>query len=114
MHKNLRLFYIYTFLSNLIFDRGIFILFLSYKNFDNFEIGILQVSLFWANVISELPTGIFSDRWGRKFSIIIGLFLLAGSAGGHIAFNNFSSFFILFIMQGLAFAFISGSDSALL
>lgn len=113
-NTNIKLFYIYTLLSHCIFDRGIFILFLLDKGFNNIQIGILQTALFWTSVISEVPTGIFSDTWGRKYSIIIGLLLLAGSAGGHIAFNNFSSFIILFIVQGLAFAFISGSDSALL
>lgn len=112
--NNIKLFYFYTLSSSCIFDRGIFILFLLDRNFSNVQIGILQSVLFWSNFASEMPTGVFGDRWGRKISMFIGLFLLAISALGHIICHSFSAFLVIFAIQGLAFSFISGSDSALL
>ena len=110
--RNVRLYFAYTFLSRCVFDRGIFILFLLHRGFSNAEIGVLQAALFWANVLGEIPTGLFGDRFGRKASVCIGLALLIVNALGMILFTSFTPFFILFIIHGLSFAFVSGSDQA--
>lgn len=105
----------YYFLSNLVFQKGIFMLFLTtQRGIDNAEIAILQLSLLVGMFLSEVPTGILGDRFGRKFSVVTGLILLTSSSLGFIVFENFWVLAILFFLEGLGMSFISGSDQSLL
>lgn len=105
----------YYFLSNLVFQKGIFMLFLTtQRGLDNSEIAILQMSLLGGMFLSEVPTGILGDRFGRKFSVVTGLTLLTLSSLGFIMFEHFWVLAILFFLEGLGMSFISGSDQSLL
>jgi MFS family permease len=105
----------YYFLSNLVFQKGIFMLFLTtQRGLDNSEIAILQMSLLGGMFLSEVPTGILGDRFGRKFSVVTGLTLLTLSSLGFIMFEHFWVLAVLFFLEGLGMSFISGSDQSLL
>ena len=112
--KNLILYYIYTFFSNAAVERGIFILFLIEQGLSNAQIGILQSALFMSNVLAEIPSGFIADKYSRKFTIIVGLILLCVNGLGMVLFSEFIPFLLLFIIHGISFALISGSDQALL
>ena len=62
----------------------------------------------------EIPSGYFSDRFGRKQSIILGTFLIAIQF--FIISNSYTlvGFSIGAVLGGLGSSFISGSDAALL
>lgn len=71
--------------------------------------GITTITIF----LSEIPTGIFADKFGRKASVIVAmalqllgeiLFLLAG---------NYLFFVMIHVVAGLGFAFMSGCIQAL-
>jgi len=113
---SLRCLFTYAVLSRLGFQRGIFLLLLLERGFSGKEIGVLEASLFWANVLSELPSGLFGDRFGRKLSLVVGLILLGVNGIGIVLCDGrcFSVFLCLFMLEGIGLAFISGSDSALL
>lgn len=65
-------------------------------------------------VLSEVPSGYFADRWGRKKMLIAGTVL--GCLG--FALYSIEASFIIFLLAeivlGLGQSFVSGSDSALL
>ena len=112
--KNIRLYFAYALLSSLVFDRAIFLVYLTDKGFTNAQIGILQAVLFFTSFALEIPTGIIGDSLGRKWSVIAGLFLLILHCAGMMACNSFAAFIALFFALGASFACISGADKSLL
>lgn len=79
---------------------------------DPFQLVLVGTTLELTSFIFEIPTGIVADRYSRKFSVIIGLFLVS------IAFI-IEGFFPLFIailisqfILGLGDTFTSGADEA--
>ena len=62
----------------------------------------------------EIPSGYFSDRFGRKNSIILGTLLIAAQFLAYSYSFTFCSFAAGAVIGGLGSSFISGSDSALL
>lgn len=112
--RNVALFFLYQVFSKAAFHRGIFILFLLGRGVSPIEAGILQAVLYWTQFAAEIPTGIFGDRYGRRVSVLIGLLISAAVAGLQPGAHGFSAFLVLFMLQGTAFACVSGSDQALL
>jgi MFS family permease len=106
-------YFLYISLSRSSFSRALFIIFLTQRGLSNSEVGILQTVLFATNLLAEIPTGLFGDRYGRKLSVLIGLILLATNAVGMLLAQNFWIFLAAFFVQGVGFAFKSGSDEAL-
>ncbi|ATB38927.1 MFS transporter [Cystobacter fuscus] len=113
-NRRITAYYVYFVASQTAFDRGIFVLFLLSKQFSGEQIGLLQASLFWATVASEVPTGIIGDKYGKKLSVGIGLGLFISYCASVILFSGFAPFLLLYCVYGVAKSFISGSDRALL
>lgn len=61
----------YGFLKNLRFFDPFLLLFFLSKGFDYFDIGILYAIREIGFVLTEIPSGIFADAFGRKKSLII-------------------------------------------
>jgi len=64
--------------------------------------------------IFEIPTGIFGDKYGRRNSIIIGLFLMIVISVLIVFAHSLLFFLFIMILLGLAVTFSSGSDEALI
>jgi len=62
----------------------------------------------------EIPSGYFSDRIGRKLSIILGTLCITGQFIFYSGSYQFWSFLPGAVIGGLGASFISGTDSALL
>lgn len=110
---NIPLFFVYTAAHQARFGRAVFTLFLADRGLSWIEIGALQSVLYLSNFVTEVPTGVFGDRFGRRVSVACGLLLTALVSFGQLAFSSFWAFLMLFVAQGLAFSLVSGSDSAL-
>ena len=77
------------------------------------QIGIMFSVLTVVRILSEIPTGVFADKFGRKLSVNIGAFsMLAGSV---LVFSapNLWWFFIGSFFEDIGRSFISGADKAL-
>lgn len=77
---------------------------------------VLLVMTFWSTgvLVGEIPTGMFADRYGAKYSFLIGAFLNVGShALLLIAFEPWV-FFVSSFLNGFAATFFSGADEALI
>lgn len=78
------------------------------------EIGLVVGAFFLGTFLFEVPSGVFADYFGRKTSIAISAmlfiisFLVFGLGGSFIAF------LIANFLQGVAEAFTSGSDEAII
>ncbi|MDE9467190.1 MFS transporter [Xenorhabdus bovienii] len=114
LKQSSRVYFIYYVASQAIFDRGIFILFLVSKGFSNENIGLLQSILFVSSFLFEIPTGLLSDKYGRKKSVIIGLLIYIGYCFSVISFAGMAAFILFYISYGLAMSLVSGSDRSLI
>lgn len=62
----------------------------------------------------EIPSGYFSDRLGRKNSIVLGTLFITAQFGAYSLSYDFWSLGLGAVIGGLGASFISGTDSALL
>ncbi len=69
--------------------------------------------MFWVFAL-EIPTGTFADKFGRKFSMGLGVIINAAAALVYIAAPKFEYFLLAEFMWALAAAFMSGADEAIL
>lgn len=113
-NMSINLYYMYSFLSAFILTRGVFLLYLASSGLNMFQISLYQSIYFISSAIFEVPTGYIGDKTGKKKSIIIGLWILAFHSFFMYINNNFYIFLLLGALEGLAYSFVSGSDSALL
>lgn len=114
MQMNLRLYYLFSAFSNMDFTRGIFILFFLSQGFSHTQIGVFQSVLFGSILIFEVPSGVFADRYRRKWSVLIGLATVMIAFFGVLFTKSFYLVAGLFALKGLGMAFSSGANTALL
>lgn len=115
LNKTEKLIMLINFFGNGFFDRALWIIYLISNGYSLVTIGILQSLLNFSMFVTEIPTGIFSDRYGRKKSLIIGrIFIILY----YVTILFFSKNIIIlicgFIVYGVGLSFISCSDQALL
>ena len=105
---------IHSFLSRLYFYLPILILSFQGRGFTQFEISILLSCFFLSTTLSEVPTGIFSDRVGHKWAMALCGFCQALG----VLFLGLSSQFLWVVvgevLMGLGQAFYTGSKEAYL
>lgn len=80
----------------------------------NQDIFIIQACYAIAVVFFEIPTGYFSDVFGRKKSLILGMFFAIIGLGIYSMTRDFWWFLFAELILWLGSSFISGTDSALL
>ena len=110
--KNLLLISLIIFLNNINLYNVVAILY--YKSITNSF--VLGMSIFSITTISsaifELPTGILSDKIGRKKTIVYGSVCSLLSAFILFIANNYFLLIIYAIISGIEFAFFSGNNDA--
>jgi len=104
---------VYSAATNLTFTQAIWVIYLAALGYSPFAIGLFEMTFHLAKFVAEVPTGIFADLVGRRASLIVaallafvGELLFLVPTGPLIALS--------FALQGIAFAFRGGADSALL
>ncbi len=114
LKRNIPLFYIYHFLTQIRVDNVLWLLYMQSKGLSLWEIGICESVLHISSLIFEIPTGAVGDYFGRKRSLQIGAFLHIVTYTLMLFGNSFYDFIIAFFVFGFAMTFISGSDTALI
>ena len=112
--KNKIYYSLYAFISSFALTRGIFLLYLAYRGLSASEIAVYSIMLNAMTALCEVPTGILGDKIGTRNSMMSGCILLALHA---VIMANTHNHIILIVMggmEGIAYTFVSGSDSALL
>lgn len=78
------------------------------------DILTLQVFFSLASVLMEYPSGYVSDRLGYRFALIVACVFGIAGWGWYLAAESFWGVLVAELLLGVSFAFISGSDTALL
>lgn len=111
---NIRIILLIRICMSLLFCVSVITLFWKKYGLDLFDIFVLQAIFALSIVIFEVPTGHIADKIGRKKT----LFLSTGIAFFGWMFysisSNFFQFVIVEVVLGIAFSFLSGTDSSLL
>jgi len=111
--KNITLEYLHTFLRNVNLSNGIWLLFLAFKGFSLFQIGMVETVFHLTSLTMEVPTGIIADLYGRKFSRTLGIISYFIYIALMILSSNFILIALAFFFCGLSYTFESGSGEAL-
>ena len=104
---------LYTAATSLTFTQGVWVVYLALHNFSPLAIGLFETCFHIAKFLAEAPTGIFADLLGRRLSLIISALLVVGAELLFLAPTP-AMIAASFAIQGVAFAFRGGADSALL
>lgn len=106
-------FALYTAAINLGFSRAIWVIYLAAHGYSPFAIGLFETCFHLAKFLAEVPTGVFADLAGRRRSLAVSCAL---GAAGELLFAVPAAPLIAlsFALQGTAFAFRGGADSAIL
>jgi MFS family permease len=91
---------------------GFMILYFIRLDYSIFQIGIFMAVWQLFSLISDIPTGVFADLYGRKFSVLFGTLLM--SLGFLLLYFYKDYYIILGLMAfiGIANTFISGANDA--
>ncbi len=113
LERNVRLFYLTSLLSGLIFIIPIWVLF-ERRILTLGQMALLEVVATSITMFLELPTGALADLWGRKSSAGLGM-LLQGIGGIYSGFAVEPVQFIVgFLIAAVGVALWSGAEEALL
>jgi MFS transporter, DHA3 family, tetracycline resistance protein len=81
-------------------------------NLTAFQLLLVAASLQGAILVSEMPTGVLADTYGRKRSVLIGLLLLGVGMSLSGAFANFWPILAGSLIWGFGYTFVSGAGEA--
>jgi len=104
----------YGFLKNLRFFDAFFILFLLEKGLSFTQIGALYAIREIVINISEIPSGIVADTYGRKRALLLSFLLYILSFAVFYLSAGFWLFLIAFVFYGIGDAFRSGTHKGMI
>ncbi len=104
----------YGFLKNLRFFDAFFLLYLKQKGLTYTEIGSLYALREIVINLSEVPTGIFADTFGRKKSLMLSFLAYITSFILFYLGNSYGIFVLAFSLYGIADALRSGTHKGMI
>jgi MFS family permease len=113
MQLNIRLIYVYLFLNGLEMWLPITVLLLQDRGFSLTQYTILDAVWYASTLIFEVPTGVVTDRYGKRISLLIASFFGSGSLFILAFAQSFLSIFISYALWGFASSFETGTYDAL-
>lgn len=112
---NIRKLYLYTFLMNFQLWWPLWVVYLQeMRGLSLTQITVLDAPFWLVIVAAQVPTGAVADRWGRKWSLLLGA---TSFTAGILLFGlaaNYILILISYLGWGVALTFQQGADSALL
>ena len=109
----LGLFYLSSFISSLFAMIGPYlILYFLGLGLSYFKISIIVSSLGISVFVFELPTGAMADGVSRKYSVVLGFFIMALATALMPFAKDFSWILVAWVFVGLGMTFISGAQTA--
>ena len=113
MEKNIRRFYWYRLTKFSLFHIAILVLFYQERGLSFSQIMILQSVYYFAKVLSEVPTGAWADRVGRKKLLVLGSFFHSLAYLLIFFSHSLIPFIVGEIIAGISMSLAYGADSAL-
>jgi MFS family permease len=113
MPRNLRLYPYYQLCRSLLFWLPVFFLYFA-SHVSAAEVLQLE-AIYYAGVVAlEVPSGYFSDRVGRRITLLISTVSATAAYAVFATSGSFASFAVAQLLLALAMAFNSGTDTSLL
>lgn len=107
-------YFLFAVLLSFALERGVFVLFLEEAEFSSIQISVLQIVFFVSCFLAEIPTGMIGDKIGRRASVALGSISMGIGVGlQYLSKDSFLLMILAFVIHAVAFAFVSGSITAL-
>lgn len=114
MNRNIKLLYGFSFFDQFMIVIPLFVPYLATKGIDMRQFMELQAVFALVILCGELPTGLLSDLWGRKKTLLLGSTVKALSFSLLPLWSSYEGFLFYHLTMGIALSLISGGDVALL
>lgn len=114
MRKNIQKLYFIKAIKSFMLTAPIIVLFFKQNGLSMKEVFLLQSFFSIVVLLLEVPTGYFSDMFGRKGSIIIGSVMASLGFFVYSLSHGFLGFLAAETILGIGLSFVSGADSALI
>ena len=114
MRRNIRLLYVYMFLNRLGMWLPIIVLFVQDRGFSLTQYTILDAVWYASTLVFEIPTGVVTDRYGRKISLLIAVLVQSLSLFIVAYSYTFAVMFIAYVLWGFGSSFETGTHDALI
>ena len=114
MNKNVRLLYGFSFFDPFMIVIPVWVPYLATQGITMRQFMELQAVFAIVIFLGEVPTGLLSDLWGRKKTLLVGSTLKAISFSLLPLWHSYEGFLFYHLTMGIALSMISGGDVALL
>src|SRR5947209_17128090 len=112
--KNIALLYGFSFFDQFMIAIALWVPYLTTQGISMRQFMDLQAVFAIVIVIGEVPSGLLSDLWGRKKTLLLGATLKAVSFSLLPLWSSYEGFLFYHLTMGIALSMISGGDVALL
>ena len=112
LESNIWKYYLFEILWSLVFFFPIFQLFYLARGLTITQIAFIGAAFSIAKILTEVPSGILADKWGRKKTLFLSQLFLLIDMTIIIFFNNFWLYLLAGVFSGLWFSFYSGTAIA--
>jgi MFS family permease len=112
--KNITLLYGFSFFDQFMIVIALWVPYLATQGIGMRQFMELQAVFAVVILCSEVPSGLLSDLWGRKKTLLLGSTLKAVSFSLLPLWSSYEGFLIYHLTMGIALSMISGGDVALL
>ena len=114
MNRNIKLLYGFSFFDQFMIVIALWVPYLATKGIGMRQFMELQAVFALVILCGELPSGLLSDLWGRKKTLLLGSALKAVSFSLLPLWSSYEGFLFYHLTMGIALSMISGGDVALL
>jgi hypothetical protein len=114
VRRNLRLLYGFAFLDQFMIVIALWVPYLTTQGITMRQFMELQAVFAIVILSGEVPSGLLSDLWGRKKTLLLGATLKAVSFSLLPLWTSYEGFLFYHLTMGIALSMISGGDIALL
>ena len=114
MKKNIALLYGFSFFDQFMIVIAVWVPYLATQGIGMRQFMELQAVFAVVILCGEVPSGLLSDLWGRKKTLLLGSTLKAVSFSLLPLWNSYEGFLFYHLTMGIALSTISGGDVALL
>lgn len=114
MKKNIKLLYGFSFFDQFMIVIALWVPYLATQGIGMRQFMELQAVFALVILCGEVPSGLLSDLWGRKKTLLLGSTLKAVSFSLLPLWSSYEGFLAYHLTMGIALSMISGGDVALL
>ena len=114
MKRNIALLYGFSFFDQFMIVIALWIPYLTTQGISMRQFMELQAIFAIVILLGEVPSGLLSDLWGRKKTLLLGATLKAVSFSLLPLWSSYEGFLFYHLTMGIALSMISGGDVALL